>query len=87
MSYLVVNTNTWKIRRITSTEGGAKRALTAMKKKRIADPADEVMDYKTWKEGDVLVPVKNRMSGNEVLIRRSDVGSCCDPSTERYWSM
>lgn len=87
MSYLVVNTKTWKIRRITSTEAGAKRALTAMKKRRSALPEDAVMSYQDFKAGDILVPVKNRMTGAEVMIPRSDVGSCCDPSTERYWSM
>lgn len=34
-----------------------------------------------------MVEVKNIMTGKMVKIRRSDVGSCCDPSTETYWSM
>lgn len=38
-------------------------------------------------EGDHMVPVTNLMSGSEILIRRSELGTCCDPSTERYWSM
>ena len=37
--------------------------------------------------GRQLVTVKNLMSGAEVEIRRSDRGTCVDPSTERYWSM
>ena len=36
---------------------------------------------------DEEVEVTNLMSGNKVKIRKSDVGSCVDPSTERYWSM
>ena len=36
---------------------------------------------------DYLVTVKSLMTGKEVHIRRSDVGGCCDPSRERYWSM
>jgi len=37
--------------------------------------------------GRQLVTVKNLMSGADVEIRRSDRGTCVDPSTERYWSM
>ena len=37
--------------------------------------------------GRQLVTVKNLMSGAEVEIRRSEQGTCVDPSTERYWSM
>lgn len=33
-----------------------------------------------------LVPVKNLMSGETVLIHRKDRGTCVDPSMERYWS-
>ena len=36
---------------------------------------------------DTLVTVKSLMSGDEVEIRKSEVGGPCDPSTERYWSM
>lgn len=36
---------------------------------------------------DKKVKVKNLMSGTEVEINASDRGGCCDPSTERYWSM
>ena len=34
-----------------------------------------------------IVTVKNLLSGADVEIRRGDLGSCIDPSTERYWSM
>ena len=33
-----------------------------------------------------MVQVKT-IHGNDVAIRRDQVGTCCDPSTERYWSM
>lgn len=36
---------------------------------------------------DTNVEVRNLMSGKPVLIKRSEVGTCVDPSTERYWSM
>lgn len=35
---------------------------------------------------DRMVTVKN-IYGKECQIRESDRGGCCDPSTERYWSM
>lgn len=38
-------------------------------------------------EKDEWTTVKNLMSGTEVKIRKSEVGGCCDPSTERYWCM
>ena len=31
--------------------------------------------------------VKNLLSGNDVIIRTVDRGTCMDPSQERYWSM
>lgn len=34
-----------------------------------------------------VVSVKSLMTGVEIRIRKSEVGGCCDPSTERYWSM
>lgn len=45
-------------------------------------------EYNTRREEiDPLVEVKNMMSGKPVMIRRSEVGTCVDPSTETYWSM
>ena len=37
--------------------------------------------------GRQLVKVKNCLSGQEVEIRREDLGTVCDPSTERFHSM
>lgn len=34
-----------------------------------------------------FVTVKNLLSGADVEIRRGDLGSCIDPSMERYHSM
>lgn len=36
---------------------------------------------------DKDVEVRNVMNGQLVTIKASQVGSSCDPSTERYWSM
>lgn len=38
-------------------------------------------------EIDPMVEVKNMMSGKPVMIRKSQRGTCVDPSTETYWSM
>lgn len=34
-----------------------------------------------------MVEVKNAIGGNIIKIRRLDVGTCIDPSTERYHCM
>lgn len=36
---------------------------------------------------DKKIKVKSLMSGELVEICRGDLGTCVDPSTERYWSM
>lgn len=48
-------------------------------------PTDEYMAKR--EEIDPYVEVKNLINGNPVMIRKSQVGTCCDPSTETYWSM
>jgi len=59
---------------ITHTETSATKL-----KKQISDWYDSFMAE--------MVTVQNLMSRKDVKIRRSDVGTCCDPSTERYWTM
>lgn len=45
-------------------------------------------EYATRREEiDPMVEVINMMSGRPVKIRKSERGTCCDPSTETYWSM
>ena len=85
------------------TEASAKAALTRARNtgrmvrntyfgKGLYKPA-EIAEMKVCSEEyfrdhvDSMVEVKNLMSGGTVKIRKSDVGSCVDPSTERYWSM
>ncbi len=84
-TFAIVNLTTWR-------HGGTfytsrKRAEAAAKKLGVADDNHKVMSYPEWLEGDVTVEVVNLMSGRTVGIKRSDRGTCCDPSTERYWSM
>lgn len=50
-----------------------------------------IVSYDEWKEKyDPMVPVYNTISGDgktPIYIRKSQVGGCCDPSTERYHTM
>ncbi len=40
-----------------------------------------------YRELNVDVTVYSLMNGAPCVLRKSDVGGCTDPSTERYWSM
>ena len=100
---VIYNTETIKIVKRFDSLRGAKAALTRARKSgrmRVmssfgygALKTDEIakLDVCTMghflNEVDEWTTVKNLMSGDEASIRKSDVGSCVDPSTERYWSM
>jgi hypothetical protein len=47
----------------------------------------EFIKQVTTFNGRQLVTVKHLLTGAEVEIRRSERGTCVDPSTERYHSM
>jgi hypothetical protein len=81
--YYIVNNNC-HIYGEYSTERKAKNAL-----KKLGYPEDKfiVTSEEFYKNMDHDVQVKNLMSGKMVTLRASQVGSCTDPSTERYWSM
>lgn len=90
----VVDLQTGRIIRSFTYRGWANRNVNAMlagtntRFKRgdlVVMSASEYM--RRLDEIDPHVEVKNLMSGKPVLIRKSDVGTCCDPSTETYWSM
>lgn len=46
-----------------------------------------VMSRSEFNRLDEEIEVKNLMSGKMVKIRRSQRGTCTDPSTEAYWQM
>ena len=98
---VIYNVNTGKITRYFGTLRGAKSSLTRMLKKLANAPATRgeldnglalmavsIADYdKTGgKTANEMVEVVS-IFGKTVEIRRADVGGCCDPSTETYWSM
>ena len=68
-------------------KNGATRKMTAIKAKyndrNIAMAARNMFDANI----DHDIQVKNLMNGALVTIKASERGSCCDPSTEVYWSM
>jgi len=66
----------------------AKRVLTvAIKKGRVQEGEYVIDTMEAYDAEDGMVEVKNLMNGSPVMIRKSERGGCCDPSTERYWSM
>jgi hypothetical protein len=99
MDYVIVHQPTWKPYRgnaygfkIYKTEAAAKAQFTKLTKtknaKKRLDPTEwEVMSFEYFRDNEPFVTVKNMMSGKDVVLRQSDVGGCCDPSTETYWSM
>lgn len=77
-----------------STLRGARGVATrlnkkvAMKSSKVVGDRFVAMDRAEFdKTLDPIVTVFNLMSGRPVQIRKSERGGCCDPSTERYWSM
>lgn len=86
MTYVIYNTDNNRQVRLFKTERGAKVSLAAYERKgysnlKIMKGSDFNAKFNRW------TVTKNLLSGREVLIREQDVGTCCDPSTETYWSM
>lgn len=56
-----------------------------------AQPNSDELEIITKEErdarGDEIVDVVDCVYGQTVTISRSQLGTCCDPSTERYHSM
>jgi hypothetical protein len=86
MAFVVYNTNTKRMVRSFKTERGAKVSLAAYNRRGFANLA--VMNAAEFDEQfNRWTTTINLLSGEEVRIRQQDVGTCCDPSTETYWSM
>jgi hypothetical protein len=96
---VIYNIHTGKVAGYFNTLRGAKSSLTRLLKK-LSTPeallndvdsrrAVSIADYaKTGaKTANEMVEVISIMGNKTVKIRRADVGGCCDPSTETYWSM
>jgi hypothetical protein len=96
MSHVIMNVGTESLYRKPGhycaasydTERGAKGACTKLNKQ-YGDTAQWIVMTHDQFEFyyNPLVEVKNILSGKPCMIRRSERGGCCDPSTERYHSM
>lgn len=95
MSYVIYKPETYRIfqfpngnQAIFDNERTAKGQRTKLINAGIIK-ADEwkVESYATYSENEPNVTVKSLMTGADVVIRKTQLGGCCDPSTERYWTM
>jgi len=78
----------------TSMISADKRTLsrlltTAINKGKTQEGVYKLGTIEEYNELDTLVPTTNILGkpGNVVMIRKSEVGTCTDPSTERYHTM
>ena len=95
MSYVIYKPETYRIYKfpngnqaIFEQERTAKGQLTKLINAGVLKADDWKVDsYANWSANEPMVTVKSLMTGGDVLIRKTEVGGCCDPSTERYWTM
>lgn len=94
MSFVIYKPETYRIykfpngnRAIFDQERTAKGQLTKLRNAGILNDDWKVESYDNWAENEPTVVVKSLMTGKDVQIRKTEVGGCCDPSTERYWTM
>lgn len=80
---VIVDTNTWKVYNKYQSLRAARGAKTRMGLPEKYEP----MSLSDYFEGDAEVEVKHLLTGAPIMIPRSQVATCCDPSTERYFSM
>lgn len=64
---------------------GAKIAYGRKYKKRY--PNAVIVTEKEFDENEPIVQVRSLGNGQMVDLRKSLVGTCCDPSREVYWTM
>ena len=84
MYYIV--TKDWQILAKFKTEHGAKISKTS-KWDYKGFVGLRIMTADAFHALEPTVETVNLMSGKKVKIQASQKGGCCDPGTERYWSM
>lgn len=88
MNYIVFHTaNPHADKRYFKSAAGAKRSATCSNRnagKNVYSVLEETLFLLTYPVG--MKTVKNLMTGENIQIAE-DTPYCCDPSTERYWSM
>ena len=94
MSFVIYNTDTFRIfefphggTAVFDEERVAKAQRTKLINKGVLNSSWVVDTYDNMVAKEPMVTVKSLMTGADVQIRKSDVGTCVDPSTERYWTM
>ena len=94
MSFVIYNTDTFRIFKfphggsaVFDEERVAKAQRTKLINKGVLNSSWVVDTYDNMVAKEPMVTVKSLMTGTDVQIRKSDVGTCVDPSTERYWTM
>ena len=83
VSYLIVNG--WKVIKEYDTLRGAKISYARKYKKIYRNCV--IISAKCFYDNEPEVDTVNMMSGKKVKIKASLQGGCCDPGTERYWTM
>jgi hypothetical protein len=73
--------------RYYDTERGAKIGVAAANRKYGGERFYRYITERERQQADTMVTVINLMSGEPVEIRKSVVGTVCDPSTNKYWEM
>lgn len=94
MSFVIYNTDTFRIFKfphggtaVFDEERVAKAQRTKLINKGVLNSSWVVDTYDNMVAKEPMVTVTSLMTGADVQIRKSDVGTCVDPSTERYWTM
>jgi len=82
--WILVERITNKILKSSESLPGIKRSKTALLKKK-PNAQYDIMPRDEYK--DPMVETHNMMNGKKCMIRKSRLGTCCDPATERYWTM
>ena len=89
MAYVIYNTKTLRRYSSSLTSGIFELERNAKSTKTRNKLGEDwvVATQEQYEAADVMVEVTNLHSGKPAMIRKSEVGTCVDPSTERYWTM
>lgn len=87
MGYIIFTVDSKRRVDRKQTERGAKISVAAWNRRSNGQNYAIMEEAEFNEKHNGLVTVKDMLSGNDVQIRAQDVGTCCDPSTERYHSM
>ena len=94
MSFVIYNTDTFRIFKfphggtaVFDEERVAKAQRTKLINKGVLNSSWVIDTYDNMVAKEPTITVKSLLTGTDMQIRKSDVGTCVDPSTECYWTM